>query len=77
VSLASNSEQKENIMRVIVDEDACIGAGNCVRTAPDVFDQGEEGFVELLDDNPPSRLDQDLLLARRLCPARAITVIES
>ena len=77
MSRASNSEQKENMMRVIVDQDVCIGAGNCVRTAPDVFDQGEEGFVELLDDNPPSRLDQDLLLARRLCPARAITVIES
>jgi ferredoxin len=64
-------------MRVIVDQDACIGAGNCVRTAPDVFDQGDEGFVELLDDNPPSELDEDLLLARRLCPARAITVNES
>jgi ferredoxin len=64
-------------MRVTVDQDVCIGAGNCVRTVPDVFDQGEEGFVELLDDNPPSSLDQDLLLARRLCPARAITVIES
>jgi ferredoxin len=64
-------------MRVIVDQDVCIGAGNCVRTAPDVFDQGEDGFVELLDENPPSSLDQDLLLARRLCPSRAITVNES
>jgi ferredoxin len=64
-------------MRVIVDKEVCIGAGNCVRTAPDVFDQDEEGFVELLDDNPPSELDEDVLLARRLCPARAITVKES
>ncbi|HEV7642164.1 MAG TPA: ferredoxin [Gaiellaceae bacterium] len=64
-------------MRVIVDQDVCIGAGNCVRTAPDVFDQGEEGFVELLDEHPPSELEADVLLARRLCPARAITVEES
>ena len=62
---------------MIVDEDACIGAGNCMRTAPDVFDQGEDGFVVLLDDNPPSELDEDVLLARRLCPARAITLKES
>ena len=77
MSRASDSERKENAMRVVVDQNMCIGAGNCVRTAPDVFDQGEEGFVELLDDNPPSELDGDLLLARRLCPARAITVKES
>jgi ferredoxin len=76
VTRTSDSERKENIMRVVVDQDKCIGAGNCVRTAPDVFDQGEDGFVELLDDNPPSELEQDVLLARRLCPARAITVNE-
>jgi ferredoxin len=63
-------------MRVVVDQHACIGAGNCVRTAPDVFDQGDDGFVELLDDNPPSELEEDALLARRLCPARAITIKE-
>jgi ferredoxin len=72
-----DSERKENIMQVVVDEQKCIGAGNCVRAAPDVFDQGEEGFVELLDDNPPSELEGDVLLARRLCPSRAITVTES
>jgi ferredoxin len=77
VSRASKSERKENTMRVSVDKDVCLGAGNCVRTAPDVFDQDEEGFVELLDDNPPSELEEDVLLARRLCPARAITVNES
>jgi ferredoxin len=64
-------------VRVIVDKEVCIGAGNCVRTVPDVFDQDEDGFVELLDDNPPREVDEDVLLARRLCPSRAITVNES
>jgi ferredoxin len=64
-------------MQVVVDKDVCLGTGNCVRTAPDVFDQDEEGFVELLDDAPPRELEADVLLARRLCPARAITVNES
>jgi ferredoxin len=63
-------------VRVVVDQHACIGTGNCARTAPDVFDQDEEGFVELLDDSPPGELHEDVLLARRLCPARAITVQE-
>jgi ferredoxin len=64
-------------MRVIVDQGACIGAGNCVLTAPDVFDQGEDGFVVLLDDDPPDELDDDVRLAALRCPAQAITVEES
>jgi ferredoxin len=64
-------------MRVIVDQGACIGAGNCVLTAPDVFDQDEEGFVVLLNDDPPDELHDDVRLAALRCPARAITVKES
>jgi ferredoxin len=77
VSRTSDSEREENIMRVIVDEDACIGAGNCVLTAPAVFDQGEEGIVVLLDDDPASELHEDVRLAGLRCPARAITVKEA
>ena len=29
-------------MRVIVDKELCIGAGQCVVTAPDVFDQDDD-----------------------------------
>ena len=29
-------------MRILVDEDRCIGAGQCVRWAPGQFDQDEE-----------------------------------
>jgi ferredoxin len=61
-------------MRVNVDEGACIGAGNCVVTAPDVFDQGEEGLVVLLDEDPPRELVEDVRLAVARCPSRAITV---
>jgi ferredoxin len=61
-------------MRVIVDEGACIGAGNCVLTAADVFDQGGEGLVVLLTDEPPHERDEDVRLAALRCPARAITV---
>jgi ferredoxin len=64
-------------MQVVVDKDVCLGAGNCVRTAPDVFDQDDEGLVELLDEHPPTAVEEDVLLARRLCPARAITVHEA
>jgi ferredoxin len=63
-------------MRVIVDQGACIGSGQCMLAAPDVFDQDEDGFVVLLNDAPPPERRDDVLQAEATCPALAITVEE-
>ena len=61
-------------VRVSVDKDLCIGAGQCVVTAPDVFDQDDDGIVELLTDSPDEG-DRDVVEeAAHVCPARVITV---
>ncbi|MFE4059271.1 ferredoxin, partial [Streptomyces sp. NPDC059096] len=39
-------------MRVTVDQESCVGAGQCVLNAPDVFDQDDDGFVVLLNEAP-------------------------
>ncbi|MEV4994704.1 ferredoxin [Streptomyces niveus] len=60
-------------MRVIIDADVCVGAGQCVLAAPEVFDQrDEDGIVVLLLENPPARLEEDTEHAALLCPALAI-----
>jgi ferredoxin len=62
-------------MRVTVDRGRCIGAGMCVLTAPEVFDQDEEeGRVVLLVTNPPEELQDAVRQAERLCPSGAIAV---
>ena len=64
-------------MRVIVDQDKCVGSGQCVLSTARVFDQREEdGIVMLLDDNPPPELHQAVRDAAAVCPALAITVVE-
>lgn len=66
---------KENTVKVIVDSDKCIASGQCVMTAPDVFDQrDEDGIVLLLNDNPSADLADDVHQAAAVCPAAAITV---
>ena len=62
--------------KVVVDEDLCIGAGQCVLVAPAVFDQDEKGLVVLLDPTPPPALHEAARKAAKLCPARAITIDE-
>jgi ferredoxin len=64
-------------MKINVDMDKCVGGGQCVLAAPDVFDQrDEDGLVVVLNPNPPAQLAADVREAARLCPALAITVEE-
>ncbi len=65
-------------MKVVVDEDKCVAAGNCVAAAMEVFDQrDEDGIVVLLNEFPPASLHDDVRQAARVCPALAIELDES
>ena len=62
-------------MKVTIDIDKCIGAGQCVLSAPDVFDQrDEDGLVVLLNPTPSAGQATDVKHAAALCPAQAIIV---
>jgi ferredoxin len=62
-------------VKVTVDLDKCIGSGQCVLSAPAVFDQrDEDGIVVLLDANPSADAGPAVRQAAALCPALAIKV---
>ncbi|MET9266931.1 ferredoxin [Amycolatopsis sp. NPDC004079] len=62
-------------MKVVVDQSRCVGAGQCVLVAPEVFDQrDEDGIVVLLQENPTEDLHAQAKEAAQLCPALAIEV---
>ena len=60
-----------------MDEDKCIGAGQCVRIAPGIFDQRDDGIVILLDPTPPAALHAAARKAANLCPSQAIAIEEA
>ncbi|WP_230686358.1 ferredoxin [Catellatospora vulcania] len=65
-------------LRVAVDRDACCGSGNCVRTAPEVFDQDDaDGLVVLRLPEPPESEYDTVREAAYNCPAAAIEVTET
>jgi ferredoxin len=61
-------------MKVIVDEEECIGAAMCTGLAPTVFDLSEDGLVALLDENPPEKLRARVKQAVTSCPVSAIRI---
>ena len=64
-------------MKVSVDRTRCVGAGQCVRTAPEVFDQDEaEGLVVLVASRPEPEVEAWVRKAALLCPAQAISIEE-
>jgi ferredoxin len=63
-------------VKVTADRDVCIQAGNCVMSAPAVFDQDDDGIVLVLVDEVP---DDELIRvcqAVKLCPSQALQVVE-
>ncbi|MDH6293551.1 ferredoxin [Rhodococcus opacus] len=64
-------------MRIDIDVAKCIGAGQCVMAAPEVFDQNEDnGTIILLNDSPPADQGEPVREAAMMCPASVITVVD-
>jgi ferredoxin len=61
-----------NRVAVTVDRALCIGSGDCVDTAPDVFQLDEEDKAVVVD--PDGASVDDVLDAARNCPVSAIFV---
>ncbi|GAA2977877.1 ferredoxin [Streptomyces fulvorobeus] len=64
-------------MRIRVDTDRCVGAGQCVLSAPDVFDQDDLGIVMVLAEPADEPAREAARQAGVICPSQAITVGES
>jgi ferredoxin len=64
-------------MRVNVGKDVCGGHGDCVMTAPEVFDfVGDDDVVSVLISEPPTELHDSVREACNVCPTGAISVQE-
>ncbi|MCK0089389.1 ferredoxin [Rhodococcus sp. HNM0563] len=63
-------------MKIEVDLDLCQGHAMCEMEAPDVFRVPKHGTVEVLVDEIPEELRDDVEAAVRYCPTRALRPIQ-
>jgi ferredoxin len=64
-------------LKVSIDRGKCVGSGNCVYVAPDIFSQDDDdGMVILLTEQPCASLSEAVAEAARQCPSMAIQLKE-
>lgn len=61
-------------MRVVVDFDVCQSNAICMELSPEVFEVRDDGFLYVLQEEPPAELHDSVRSAARSCPTQAITL---
>ena len=60
-------------MKVTIDEDACIGCGDCEALCPAVFEVGDDGLAHIITPDPAPHAGC-VVQAEESCPQGAILV---
>ena len=60
-------------MKVKIDAEACTGCGLCEDSVPDIFKMGDD-IAEVLKEQIPSELEDDVQDATDNCPVEAIII---
>ena len=61
-------------MKIVVDKSRCSSIGLCEATAPDIFEVGPDGVLNILMDDVPADRRLDLEQACENCPTQALSI---
>ena len=63
-------------MKVTVDYNVCASTGACMQVCPEVFEVRSDGYLYILQEEPPPELQDKVREAADLCPTGAISLEE-
>jgi ferredoxin len=63
-------------VKVVVDFDECASNAVCMGLLPEVFEVRDDGYLYILNENPPEALRDKLREAVNDCPTGAISIAE-
>ncbi len=61
-------------MKVVVDFDICQSNAVCMDVAPKVFEVRDDGYLYVLQEEPPESMRAEVEEAAERCPTGAITI---
>jgi ferredoxin len=74
--LSQIDERRLGELTLRIDRHLCVGFGDCIDVAPDVFELDDEGIAVLRDES--GEATRELLIAAcRSCPVDALTVLDA
>lgn len=59
-------------MKVVIDQDGCIGCGLCVNTCPEVFEMNDDNIAEVYKQ--PTEVTDEVQEAVDGCPVQVISI---
>ena len=68
-------ESTRNQIAILVDRELCYGFGDCVDSAPGVFELDDEDKSVVVDPNAQPR--DDIVMAAQDCPVDAIIIVDT
>ncbi len=63
-------------MKIVVDFDLCASTGGCMQVCPEVFEVRSDGYLYVLQEEPPPELHARVREAADVCPTAAISLVE-
>jgi ferredoxin len=63
-------------VKVVVDYDRCASNAVCMSILPEIFEVRDDGYLYVLDENPPDAMREKLEEAVRSCPTQAISIAD-
>jgi ferredoxin len=67
---------RRSSVKVVVDFDECASNAVCMGILPEVFEVRDDGYLYILNENPPEELRGKLQEAVNSCPTGAISIAE-
>jgi len=61
-------------MKILVDFDKCASNARCMKACPQVFEVRDDGFLYILQEEPPEELRKSVEQAMSDCPTGAISI---
>jgi ferredoxin len=64
----------EGAVKVNVDFDVCRSSAACMQVCPEVFEVRDDGYLYVLQEEPPESLRSSVEQAAASCPTGAISI---
>lgn len=62
-------------MKIIIDQERCVGHARCATVSPELFELNDNGYIDSNGFDVPDGMDAQAQRGARACPERIISIV--